>query len=74
MSTEARIMHSMRCDHPAGCSSELETYDGGSWLYDSPEEARAAAYDYDWVTDGEGKDYCDRHRDDMPEAADREST
>lgn len=64
MSTNPKVMHSMRCDHPDGCSSELETYDGGSWLYDTAEEARNAARDYDWVTDGE-RDYCDRHRDDL---------
>lgn len=55
-------MYSMSCDHPDGCSAELETYDGGAWLYDSAAEARTAAYDFDWVTDGE-HDYCDRHRD-----------
>lgn len=64
MSAEARFMHSMRCDHPGGCSSELEASDG-AWLYDSEDAARAAAADYDWVTDGNGKDYCDRHRADL---------
>lgn len=70
MSTNPKVMHSMRCDHPDGCSAELETYDGGSWLYDTAEEARNAARDYDWVTDGE-RDFCDRHRDDLLEAADQ---
>lgn len=62
MSTEAKTMHAMRCDHPEGCSAELETYDGGAWLYESATDARVAAYDCDWVTDGE-HDYCANHRD-----------
>ena len=68
MSTETKVLHAMRCDHPGGCPSELEA-DDGAWLYASEDEARKAAFDYDWVTDGRGKDYCDHHRDDLePEA------
>lgn len=63
MSAEQKIMYAMRCDYLGGCSRELESYDGGAWLYDSPEEARKAAYDADWVTDVDGSDYCDLHRD-----------
>ncbi|MEQ6899248.1 hypothetical protein [Microbacterium sp. KR10-403] len=33
-------------------------------LSETPDEARKAAYDADWVTDVDGKDYCARHRDD----------
>jgi len=69
MSVHAKWMHSISCDHPGGCSAELETYDGGAWLYDSAREAREAAYDADWATDVDGQDFCERHR---PE--DREPT
>lgn len=63
MSTKSRQMFSMQCDF-TGCPAELESDDGGAWLYDTAEEARKAAYDYDWVTDGD-RDYCDRHRDEV---------
>lgn len=67
MTAEAKAMYSMRCDYQNGCSSELEGDDGeGAWLYDSADQARVAAYDYDWVTDGI-RDYCDHHRDELPE-------
>lgn len=62
MSTIGRFMYSMRCDHPGGCSAELDGDYGGAWLYDTDEEARNAARDYDWVTDGKGHDYCWDHR------------
>ena len=71
MSAIGKTMYAMRCDFPDGCSSELETYDGGAWLYDTADEARKAAYDYDWVTDGNGRDYCDRHRDMVPDLENR---
>lgn len=62
-------MHSISCDYPGGCSAELETYDGGAWLYDSAREAREAAYDADWATDVDGKDFCERHRPDDADGA-----
>lgn len=72
MSADLKALYAMRCDHADGCSRELETYDGGAWLYDTPEEARAAAYDSDWTRGEDGKDYCDLHRDDAEPAADVE--
>lgn len=63
MTAQQKTMYAMRCDF-TGCSSELEGDDGGAWLYDTADEARTAARDiYDWVSDGNGRDYCDRHRD-----------
>ena len=58
MSAIEKTLYAMRCDFEGGCSSELETHDGGAWLYDSPEEAREAAEDFDWVAGQGGKDYC----------------
>lgn len=69
MSVEAKWMHSISCDYPGGCSAELENDYGGAWLYDSPREAREAAYDADWATDVEGKDFCERHRPDDTDSA-----
>ena len=66
MSAIGKVMYSMGCDYPDLCSAELDNDYGGSWLYDSPEEARVAAYDADWVH-VDGKDYCERHRD-FPES------
>ena len=60
MSAIGKTMYEMSCDHPNLCSEELESYDGGAWLYNTADEARAAAVDYDWVHVG-GKDYCPRH-------------
>lgn len=69
MTADGKFMYSMRCDHPEGCSAELDADYGGSWLYDSPEEGRKAAYDHDWVTDGAGRDYCWDHRANIPDYA-----
>jgi hypothetical protein len=66
-------MYSMRCDHPGGCSAELDTDYGGAWLYETIEEARAAARDYDWVTDDRGRDFCWDHRANHPDYADGSS-
>lgn len=60
MSAIGKTMYSMGCDHPDLCSAELESYDGGVWLYDTAAEARTVALDYDWVH-VDGKDYCPRH-------------
>lgn len=63
MSARSKMMFEMRCDFP-GCPAELESYDGGAWLYDTEKEARDAAYDHDWAVNADtGRDYCDRHRD-----------
>lgn len=70
MTATGRVMYSMRCDHPDGCSAELEPGAVGAWLYDTDEEARTAARDYDWVTDGNGKDYCWDHRENVPDHQD----
>lgn len=72
MSAIGKTMYEMSCDHPNLCSEELESYDGGAWLYNTADEARAAAVDYDWVHVG-GKDYCPRHVPDVL-AADVENT
>lgn len=69
MSALGRVMYSMRCDHPDGCSAELDNDYGGAWLYDTEDEARDASRDADWVTDGDGKDYCWDHRENVPEYA-----
>jgi len=64
MSVKSKWMHSIGCDYPGGCSSEMENDYGGAWLYDSAKEAREAAHDEDWVTTEGGKDFCPHHRPD----------
>ena len=58
MSAIGKTMYEMSCDREL-CSAALE-YDGVAWLYNTADEAREAARDYDWVHVGD-KDYCREH-------------
>ncbi len=61
MSTTAKQMFEIRCDFP-GCRAELESDDGGPFMFDNAEGARDMAEgNYDWLTDVDGKDYCYDH-------------
>lgn len=60
MSAEGKLFYTTTCDFPGGCSAEVES-DGMSMVYNSASEAREAAYDVDWATDIDGKDYCFDH-------------
>lgn len=61
MTAEWKRSVTLSCDAPEGCPAELDAGDG-VWLYDTEEQARSAAWDADWATDGNGHDYCEHHR------------
>lgn len=60
MTAKEQAYYTMSCDHDGGCSAEVET-DGMTMVYNSVADAREAAYDVDWATDIDGRDYCFDH-------------
>lgn len=60
MSVKTTQCHYVRCDY-SGCEAEVGSEDGGELHFESPERARDAAQDDEWLTNVDGNDYCLEH-------------